>query len=96
MKVFRVFLGLAVAVLSLFRFINTWRTTGKKLKPWRDEPWWKIPKALYGHLTVKHIVKLLVFSTVSEITLQFIKFLYIGGIEIPVIGHVREVASGKK
>ena len=33
------------------------------------------------------------FSTFTEITLQFIKFVYVGGVTLPLIGRVDEVAS---
>ena len=44
-------------------------------------------------MSAKYLVKLMVFATVSEIILQFNKFLYIGGVNMPVIGRIDEVAS---
>jgi len=89
----RFILGAAVAILAFWRLHKVLKSKGKTLKPWYKESCWKRPKALWSQLKVKHLVWTMAFATVNEITLQFIKFLYIGGIPMPIIGQINEVAS---
>lgn len=89
----RFFLAVPVAILAVFRCRKALRSKRKIIKQWWEEPCWKKPKAFYTYLTVKYIIWSMVFSTICEIMIQFIKFIYIGGINIPIIGQVDEVAS---
>lgn len=92
-KEFRLVIGILVAVLAARRGWNSYRSKSGVILPWRQKEWYRRPDAILSYLSVKHMVKLRISSTLMEILLQSTKFLYIGGVNFPILGRTDEVAS---
>jgi len=88
----RSFIALIVAFLAARSCWESYTSKIKLVIPWRQKKWYCMPSALWSHIVVENMVKMMIFGTLSEIILQFIKFLHIGGVNIPMVGRVDEVA----